>query len=391
MISLALLTFCYGWPILGGWLRWLGYALGVKYAFAIMRRTAQGRFSAPKVTGDMVLFDNMMVIKNIIIYIIVGLACFWVFRQMGSAVGFLFLAFVLLLIPAMIIMLVATESLISALNPVLFINMAWRIGWSYLLMYFFMLLLLSAPFYLHTHITGIFPGPFQVFLFSLVESYYGFVMYHLMGYVLIQYHEEIGYDVDVEEDELVADGTLEKRTTKNEILNRVDLLIQDGKADQALALIKEETGGRISEIQLAERYYKLLNIKQSIPELLEHARLYLDMLIKEKAGAQVCKVYQDCLAKDPGFMLPSATLLKVAGFLTDSGKPEEAVQTYNRFIKSDPKNPLIPKAYFLAASVINEKLKNKPKAASILNAVIKKYPNHEIIPYVQRYLKQMAS
>jgi TolA-binding protein len=80
----------------------------------------------------------------------------------------------------------------------------------------------------------------------------------------------------------------------------------------------------------------------------------------------------------------------VAGYLNDSAKPEEAVQTYNRFIKADPKNKLVPKAYFLAASVINEKLKNKPKAVSILNAVVKKYPNHEIIPYVQRYLKQIA-
>jgi tetratricopeptide (TPR) repeat protein len=334
--------------------------------------------------------DISIVFKQIAFYIIIGFASNWVANNMGFMVSALFQIAVILFTPAMIIMLVATESLIAAINPVLFISMTWRIGWSYLLMFLFLLMLKFAPLFLWQYLLSYLPGTIQLFLLPIAIIYYLFVAYHLMGYVLLQYHEEIGYDVDVEEEELIADGTIEKHVGKSEILNRVDMLIQDGKVDEAIALIKEETAGNISDIHLAERYYKLLNIKQIIPEMLSHAKLYLDLLVKQKAGQQVCKVYQDCLVKDSEFLPSSETLLKVAGYLNDSAKPEEAVQTYNRFIKADPKNKLVPKAYFLAASVINEKLKNKPKAVSILNAVVKKYPNHEIIPYVQRYLKQIA-
>jgi hypothetical protein len=51
----------------------------------------------------------------------------------------------------------------------------------------------------------------------------------------------------------------------------------------------------------------------------------------------------------------------------------------------------VPKAYFLAANVINERLQNPGKAAGILNALIKKFPNHEIIPYAQQYLSKITA
>jgi len=49
-----------------------------------------------------------------------------------------YLIVVIMSIPAMIIIFVTTESLINAINPMLFIPLAIRIGWGYLLMYFFL-------------------------------------------------------------------------------------------------------------------------------------------------------------------------------------------------------------------------------------------------------------
>jgi hypothetical protein len=51
---------------------------------------------------------------------------------------------------------------------------------------------------------------------------------------------------------------------------------------------------------------------------------------------------------------------------------------------------LTPKAYFLAANIVNEKLKNPQKAAGILKGILKNYPKHEIIPYVEQYLRQLT-
>ena len=50
---------------------------------------------------------------------------------------------------------------------------------------------------------------------------------------------------------------------------------------------------------------------------------------------------------------------------------------------------MVPKACFLGSSIINEKLKNPKRAADLLRALIKKYPNHDIIPYAENYLRQL--
>lgn len=392
MLSLSFLTLLYQTDFIGFIVQIGSSVLMIKYAFIILRTTAQGRFSAPKISSDLILGDLSSVFKQLILFFIIGYAFIWITGNLGIALGMLFIAFAILALPAMIIMLVATEKLVAALNPVLFVSLALRIGWGYLLMYLFLIMLMGAPKYLGQFLFESLPNGLQLFLFAFVECYYTFIAYHLMGYVLLQYNEEIGYEVDVEEEELIEDGTIEKRSNKSDLLTRVDMLIQDGKIDDAITMIKKETGdNQITDINLAERYHKLLNIKQLAPEMLEHAKLYIDMLIKQKAGLQLCAVYQDCISKDPEFMAYSPASLKIAGFLNGFGKPQEAVQVYNRFIKADPKNNLVPKAYFLAAGVFNEKLKNREKAAGILNAVIKKYPHHEITPFAQRYLKQMTS
>ena len=116
---------------------------------------------------------------------------------------------------------------------------------------------------------------------------------------------------------------------------------------------------------------------------------YLDLLAEAKDTEKLCEVYSECAARDPGFVPGSSTLFRLASCLNQAGNPKAAVNSYNRFIKAHPKDPLIPKAYFLAASIINEKLKNPRKAVGILKGLLKTYPNHDITPHVQRYLSRI--
>jgi hypothetical protein len=48
-------------------------------------------------------------------------------------VGIVFLMTALFFVPSMVILLVTTGSLIHALNPVVFVGLAFRIGWAYFL------------------------------------------------------------------------------------------------------------------------------------------------------------------------------------------------------------------------------------------------------------------
>ena len=105
----------------------------------------------------------------------------------------------LFFVPSMIILLVTTGSLFHAINPVVFVGLAFRIGWAYFLMNFFLILLGSAPAYLAQYVIRFLPPDLHLMLFGFAKSFYTIVSYHLMGYVILQYHEKIGYKVDYED------------------------------------------------------------------------------------------------------------------------------------------------------------------------------------------------
>ena len=361
----------------------------LKYAFAALKNTASGNFVPPQIDSKTIVEDFSIVFKQLGIFIVIGIAFVKVTQMAGVIVGFLFLCFAILSVPAMIIVLVGTDSLLRAINPMIFVVMAWRIGWSYLLMYFFLILLGAAPAVIGQYVMGYLPASLHLFFYKMAENYYTIISYHLMGYVIFQYHEEIGYEVDLADQELPSKEMPSEQDEAGKLLNRVDMLIKEGKLDDAIYLIRNETSGDITNLSLAERYYNLLKLKEQIPDMLKHGKVYLDLLAKGNQNEKLCEVYSECIFKDAGFTPSPTTLLKTASSFNQTGKPKESIEAYSRFIKAHPENPLVPKVYFLASNIFNEKLKNPRKAAGILKALIKKYPNHDITPHVQRYLSQI--
>jgi tetratricopeptide (TPR) repeat protein len=363
----------------------------LKYSYAALKNTAQGQLSPPKINMETISEDFGVVFKQIGIYIIVGITFFWVAKTLGPIIGFAFLLFAILSIPAMIIVLATTSSLFHAINPMIFAVMAWRIGWGYLLMYLFLSLLGAAPAFLGRYFIAYLPAGSHLFLLTVAKSFYTIISYHLMGYVIFQYHEEIGYDVDVDEAELSLQDTATQPDAGSELLNRVDILIKEGRIDDAIALIRGETNGAITDLSLAERYYNLLKLRELTPEMLAHGNAYLALLAKSGHNDKLREVYGECISKDAAFSPNASAVFRIANSVGEAGNPKGAIEVYNRFIKGNPKNPLVPKAYFLAANVINERLQNPGKAAGILKGLIKKFPNHEIIPYAKQYLSKITA
>ena len=363
----------------------------LKYSHAALTKTAQGSFTPPPINAETISQDFQIVFKQLAIFIIIGFATVQVIAVAGAWIGILFLIAAVLAVPAMIIVLVATKSLRSAVNPMVSGGMAWRIGWGYLVMYLFLAILAAAPGLLTRYFIAHLPAASHVFLFNLAKCFYTIISYHLMGYVMLQYHEEVGYEVDPDEKESFLNQDTVADEAGSQLLTRVDIFIKEGKIDDAIALIKGETPGDLSNLELAERYFNLLKIKQLIPDMLQHARRYLELLTEAKDKTRLGEVYAACVAADPGFTPGAAAVFKIAGCFNEAGNTKDAIQVYNRFIKAYPKDPMIPKACFLAANIINEKLKNPQRAAGLLKGVLKAYPNHDLVPHIRKYLKQVEA
>ncbi|MBC2711930.1 MAG: tetratricopeptide repeat protein [Desulfosarcina sp.] len=371
------------------------WGLAFKYAYAILQSTASGDLTTPKLDAKTLSENLGPVVKQIGIYVAIFMAAGFVFANLGMAGGVLFLILATLFLPAMIILLVTTESLIQAINPMMFVTLAIRIGWGYLLMYFFYSILGGAPTLLAHHVIQYLPGSLQLFLFTLAKIYYTFISYHLMGYVILQYHQDIGYRVDFEDfkDQETEENSAmaEANDPETRLLKRVNQLIKDGNHEGALGVIESETKEQgISHLLLSERYFTLLKMTNATDRMLDHGRSHLDLLVHADKKKEAVDVYIECMSKGPNFSPTPGALFKLAGWLEETGKNKEAISAFSQLTKAYPQDPLVPKSYFRAAQIFNNRLLNPEKAKKILTGLVKKYPDHDIIPFVERYLGQMG-
>ena len=322
----------------------------------------------------------------------IGIAFFWVGSKFGMLLGIFLLIFAILFIPSMIILLVTSNSFLNAINPVNFTILAFRIGWGYLLMYFFLILLLLAPAAFGQYIKEYLPSSLHLLLVYFAKNFYTIISYHLMGYVVLQYHQEIGYQVDYEDFKDPAIIEPGSRSPATEICNRINPLITEGGLDEAITIIEDMTReDGISDLTLSERYFNLLKMKKRTSELLKHCVTHLHLLAEVNRKAEACEIYRFCLAKDNSFTPTPYTLFKLAGWLNEGGNSKEAINTYNRFTKAYPEDQLIPKAYFRAAQIFYDRFMDTSRARRILTGLIEKYPDHKIAIQAKNYLEHMPS
>lgn len=404
MLVLSVLMTLFSAPgLLSAFFQMLLFGILLKFCFAALKQTAKGSMSPPPIDEHTITDDFTIVAKYWalgFLFFLVGLACFLITMRlsltMGTAVSMIiFFACIiglLLLLPAVIIVLATNESLLDAVNPMITVRMAVRIGSSYFLMYFFLAILYAAPgvvgYFAQPHL----PQILWAFLFSFANCYYSIVAHHLMGYVILQHHEDIGYEVEFEDKKLSGSRHDSHAAKKDHgLLSKVNVLIKEGKHSDAITLIETEAGENITDLGLAERFYNLLKIEQKISGMLWHAKRYLDLLIKAGKIDSARMVYLECVAADPSFSPAASALFKVASSMSDAGNYHAALETYNRFIRTSPDDPMVPKAYLLAATVFNEKMLSPEKAVKTLKRLIHTFPDSEITPYAQKYLRQIES
>ncbi|MFW6324616.1 MAG: tetratricopeptide repeat protein [Desulfovibrionales bacterium] len=89
----------------------------------------------------------------------------------------------------------------------------------------------------------------------------------------------------------------------------------------------------------------------------------------------------------PKIRIPARSLFSLGEWLSASGDVREGLAAYHRLIKTHPNDNLVPRAYFEAARIYNDRMTDPEKAKRILSGVVKKYPDHDVIPTVRDYLE----
>lgn len=377
----------------------------VKYSFDVLQQTALGDTKPPAFRFDDLAADMRPLFLQTMLYILLFVAAGFAMTK-GPFLFFLVSGVSMLAFPAMIILIAATGSLLKAINPIFFGGLILKIGGGYFIMLLFLSILLGAPAFISFKLRGIVPDWTVAFFETFSGCYYMVVMYHLMGYVMLQYSREIGYDVDHEKMEQMTAAKTRKQieaagspatavmpnNPNSELKTRVEMNLREGKFKEALAEIRECMDTRkITDHEISGSYYELLKITGADQsEISAHALSYLDVLADRNDRKKGLEVFSQAVKTDPSFPASPKALLKIGTWLNETGKPEMAAKVLGRIIKFHPDDQAAPYAYFRISQILHDGLLQKEKSVSMLKELLVRFPDHETAEKAKKYLAHIS-
>lgn len=365
----------------------------LRYAYSVLNRTALGHMAPPGIDSAMVGGDLGMPFKQFGVYICMGFITNLLSGLVGPVAAVAYFVVMLVCLPASAMMIAIENSFLRAINPVALLSVVTRIGWSYLILCIFLLILwggtsvvmrlvLNDQHSVHT----------VLFVYNLASMYFLLVMFHMMGYVIYQYHEELAFDVDVDAEDQPefrqTTGRAREPVNDHPVINEAEVMIKQGDISAAVDILKEGAARDREDLDVQDRLHKLLKMSGQTKSLTENAPAYIRNLLARNQTRKAADVFADVVQAEPSFRLSVPDqVLPIASELKHSGRPKAALVAMEGFANRFPGHDDIPETYFLAAKTFCEDLRQDGKARKILQQLLSRYPQHMLVPEIQGYLK----
>ncbi len=384
MLIIALLTMTVGIPLVGLVVPVLLFIVFFKYAYAALEKTAQGHMEAPEVNSETLTEELELPFKQIFLMFALLTVNMTVLDLLGTVPFTISMALTIFALPASTMILAIEHSFLKAFNPAIISLFIRRIGVSYLILCGFLLLLLIALNTAVNLLAGLVPDFLAAFVVALMTMYFFLIMFHMMGYVIYQFHEDLHYEIEVEaHTHLQAKESVE---APNPELAEVEILLQEGKMDAAkerLAIYIKSSPG---DLDARRRYHRLLRATRDNDALCRHANVYLSRLLLEKKAAQAVEVYLEVQKLVPEYKPADPKIrLQLAKLLKHGANARLALHLLNHYHRDFPNHAAIPEAYLLAAQVMCENFGEDSKASGILEFVSKTYPGNPLQEEIEKY------
>lgn len=262
------------------------------YALEIVRHTADGHEDAPELSASTSIGLAARMFALSVFYGAVIITATWLGGPGGKFVSIGTLA---LLQPGFTISLAMYGSLRRALNPMVPIEIALRIGWPYLAAFGLLWVIQGsvqvAVMWSITHLPPVVNvlAPVAAFIWALFASH------RLLGHLVFQYHEALGYEP------AALMGSEENRDPDEPLLVEAQQLVLDGNTVEALHSLRAAMRSRTVSLAVHELCHRLLRQAKWTEELREHACQYIDRLLREKQDTRALAVLREMLDADPEF------------------------------------------------------------------------------------------
>lgn len=354
----------------------------MKYGMEIMQNISEGRIEAPELSFNVFNENYELPFKQLALLLLPA----FLFAQADSFITYIIIinviVFYWIVLPASIMTLAHTHSAFEAINPFTLISLINRLGWTYAVLYSFLIFLNGGAtaayyFFITDH-----SSTFAVFLDLLFQVYFAWVMYAMMGYVLYQHHKVIGYELL--EDELEHDE-------QSVALAGFNKLVANENYSEAEAVLKSIILQDPDNLELRKKFHKIVKMSGHDKQLTMHALTLIRRLIDAKQLVDAVNVYLDSIKIDTEFLPDSPDdYLPLVEEMRRMRLYKEAIALSNGFHQRYPQSQHIPQLYLLVSKIFVDDLAQHDRAKPILSFLKKKYMGHAIELEVDSYTNFIA-
>ncbi len=319
----------------------------LKYSFSCLENTSHGVLKAPDVTeayGGGFGLALQVIFMVIAITGIIWLTSYFLGNMLASIVAIVLIAG----FPAMMINFAMTENMFQALNPINMLNMMGSIGLPYGLLLAFVLIMSGSVGVISQFIGHDYSFVSTIFQ-SIVSNYYIIVIFHMMGYMIYQYQDELGIEKNV----VIHNDNLQK-TVLEDNLSHIDVLLKEGQLEESIAIFDEVLESNPGEKGLKSNFFELLLVTKSIESLDQFAPKYFDYLLQSNKEDKIPLSYKRVLKVNPKFNPKTAEQrLRLAQICQSRGDSKSVIRLINGLHKTHPAFDQLTEAYTMMAKALD--------------------------------------
>lgn len=345
---------------------------------------ASGHQATPTWSETFEYFDKFNISQHILLFLIIGFLIITLQEKeldfliyMSGLLGILFL-------PAVLMVLFVEKSLLTALNPILLMQLIHSLGMSYLAINLIALLLTGLLGLTVFLLSNSLPNLVLYLLMWYLGLYFVVIMYLVMAYVLFQHQFKI------KEQEWQTETNMHNKSLKassQQFLANANVKIAAGEIKEGLELLQKAIAIDSLNLDLHKNYHEVLMKTNDLKTLNHHSRNFIRKLIARNHGVRAAEIYQSVLQKIPDFHLEEVQVaISLSNILKDLHRYQLAAQALTNLHQYCPNDFNIPEAYLLLAKIYTEKLSDDKKAERVLEYVLINYTNHPLLKEVKAYL-----
>ena len=370
---------------------WFVLALALmKYTYAVINRTAEGHLNPPPVLEAFTGSGFSIVFLQLLVFVLMGGLVATAAMVGGPILMLLAIAFVILALPASIMVLAMDRSVGAAVNPATLAVLISRIGTPYFLLYGYLILLTLASGVAQDFALNHFPVWVSQPLSGFLNSTFSLILFNMLGYLLFQYREELGLGAADEEILEAQDNQHRDRSARFDA--DIDMNLKDGNYDRVQSMLKEALKRDRNNGLRLEQLYRLLMARNDVEELYRNHPRLLGWLADTNNGDGMVALLERLYKAEPaGFRLDDPELsVRCARVLYLQGHYRMVLRLLQDFHKRFPDSEQLAPAYLLVAQALANGLQQWDKATAFLTFVQKRCSGHPDHAQAGVFLDQAA-